>query len=211
MITALLFALCILSSGFTGNIYKKLSSHSKSAGASVIMPSIWFAMLTVLFGILAAIEGKAFDLRAIPAGVVAGVGIASAAAILIESMKKVSLSISIIIMNLNFIIPVLRSAIFLHESAGIWQMVGMVLSIVVIVLLNLSPGSSAGKGGARAAVLLPLIACIANGLTNFCITLNTRLGAPEMLFYVVMYGSGAVFCLLLGLILHKRTSCPDFR
>ncbi len=204
MLTILLLALCILSSGFSGNIYKKLSAHSESVAASLTMPSLWFWMLAIFFGILSLATKETPDMAAIPIALLGGAGIATASSILIESMKKVSLSISLIIINLNFIIPVILSAIFLHQPAKPLQLAGMLLSITVIVLLNLTPGASPSTQKPRkSAILLPLLACIANGLVNFCITVNGNLQSPPMFFFAIMYGSGALGCLVVGCITHK--------
>ena len=202
--TVLILSLCILSSGFAGNLYKKLSAASEHVAASLTMPSLWFLMLAVFFGVFSAASGETPDTAAIPVGILAGAGIATASSILIESMKKVSVSISLIIMNLNFIIPVILSAIFLHIPAAPLQLAGMLLSITVIVLLNMTPGASAGgEKPSKAAILLPLLACIANGLVNFCITINGNNGSPPMFFFALTYGSGALFCLIIGLVTHK--------
>ncbi len=210
-ITILILALCILASGFAGNIYKKLAVHSEGVAASLTMPSLWFLMLAIFFGILSAATGEHADLAALPVALLGGAGIATASSILIESMKKVSLSISLIIMNLNFIIPVVLSALFLHIPAKPLQLAGMLLSITVIVLLNVTPGgTAAGEKPKKTAILLPLLACIANGLVNFCITVNGNNGSPAMFFFAVMYGSGALGCLAVGCIVHKARGGRGF-
>ena len=210
-LTICILALCILASGFSGNLYKKLSAASEGVSASLTMPAVWFLMLAVFFGAFSAATRELPDASAIPIALLAGAGIATASSILIESMKKVSLSISLIIMNLNFIIPVILSALFLHIPAAPLQLAGMLLSITVIVLLNMTPGASAGgEKPSKAAILLPLLASIANGLVNFCITINGNHGSPPMFFFAVTYGSGAVFCLIIGLITHKSHGGKGF-
>jgi drug/metabolite transporter (DMT)-like permease len=209
--TILILSLCILASGFSGNIYKKLAIHSEHVAASLTMPSLWFAMLAVFFGVFSAVLQETPDLTAIPIALLGGLGMATASSILIESMKKVSLSISLIIMNLNFIIPVVLSAIFLRIPAKPLQLAGMLLSITVIVLLNVSPGTSAaGDKPKKTAILLPLLACIGNGLVNFCITVNGNNGSPPMFFFAVVYGSGALACLIVGCITHKTKGNSGF-
>ena len=202
--TVLILSLCILASGFAGNIYKRLVKSSEGVAASLTMPALWFFMLAALFGVLSYATGETPDLGAIPIALLGGVCMAAASSILIESMKQVSLSISIIIMNLNFIIPVLLSAVFLHIPAKPLQLAGMLLSISVIVLLNAGSGAAGEAGKPRkTAILLPLVACIANGLVNFCITVNGNLGSPPMFFFAVVYGSGALACLICGCVTHK--------
>lgn len=211
LITVLLLALCILSSGFSGNIYKKLSAHSESVAASLTMPSLWFWMLAIFFAVLSFATKETPELSAIPIALLGGAGIATASSILIESMKKVALSISLIIINLNFIIPVILSAIFLQQPAKPLQLAGMLLSITVIVLLNITPSAApSAQKPKKSAILLPLLACIANGLVNFCITVNGTHQSPPMFFFAVMYGSGAFGCLVVGCVLHKAKKAPGF-
>ena len=50
-------------------IYKKLSVNSDSLAASLTMPSLWFVMLAVFFGILSALTGEIPDITAVPISV----------------------------------------------------------------------------------------------------------------------------------------------
>ncbi|MBQ7338183.1 MAG: hypothetical protein IJW40_06990 [Clostridia bacterium] len=203
--TIIILILCIVSSGFAGNIYKKLSENSESVAASLTMPPLWFAMLAIFFGIFSVATKETPDLTAIPIALLGGASIAMTSSIMIESMKKVAISISLIIINLNFIIPVVLSAIFLNVPAAPLQLAGMLLSITVIVLLNLTPTGDrqAGEKPKKTAILLPLLACIGNGLLNFCITVNGNNGSPPMFFFAVVYGSGALGGLIVGCVTHK--------
>ena len=217
MMTAVLLILCILSSSFTGNIYKKISAESKGFSVSAVMPAVWFAVLTVVFVLLAAGAGEVFTLSLVPTAVVSGICIAAAVVILIESMKTNALSVSIIIVNLNFIIPVVLSVLFLQESANPLQLAGMLLSITVIVFLNLhsdtaesteeksSDTKTAASGlKLRSSIWLPLAACIANGLVNFCIKINENSGMSALWFFAVMYASAMITCLVWGLLADIR-------
>lgn len=205
----LFFILCILSSGFTGNIYKKLAGNSQSGAASALMPSVWYCMLTVFFAVLAALSGDTAPTLFLPAAA-AGVGMFTAAFCLIEAMKREAFSIPFIIINLNFIIPVLLSVVFLRESAGWLQLVGMVASAAVIVLLNLRGGSAGSGSSPRSVILLSLGACLANGLVNFFIRINDHLGGNTNRFFVVLYLTAAVCGILVSLCCSaaKKTSFP---
>ena len=202
MTTALFLILCILSSGFTGNIYKKFSDESRSLAVSALMPSLWFAILSAVFVAVSVITRSDWGaLLPIPA-ILAGICIFLVAFILIESMKKVALSISLIIINLNFVIPVILSAAFLGEHSSWIQVGGILLSIAVIVFTNLSPSQS--KKTMRGAILLPLVASRANGLVNFCIKINGKVGGSEFPFFAVLYASAALSALLFWAFLHFR-------
>ena len=196
-----LLLLCILSSGFTGNVFKKVSDASGHAAASITMPSVWLFCLGVFFTILALVSKETFVMSSVPVAVVSGLCIATAASILLESMKANALSVAVIIVNLNFVIPVLCSTIFLKEKSTPLQLGGMLLCMIVIVLLNMG-GTKNGEKVKKSSILLPLVACIANGMVNFCIKINDANDGSSFWFFAIMYGSGAVFCLLTGVILN---------
>ncbi|MBQ8400425.1 MAG: EamA family transporter [Clostridia bacterium] len=195
----LFFVLCILSSGFTGNIYKKLADESRSLTSSILMPPFWYLMLAVLFGIMAMLEKNAAPAAVLPA-ILGGVGMFTAACILIESMKYGGFSIPIIIINLNFIIPVILSSFFLNEKAAAIQVIGMVTSVAVIVLLNLRPNPNQDKVNLRKSLILAVGACIANGLVNFFIKINDNAGGSQNVFFAILYLSAAVCGVLLALL-----------
>ena len=202
MMTALFLTLCILSSGFTGNVYKKFSDESRSLAISALMPSLWFALLSLSFAAVTLFSPLDWNRLAVLPAILAGVCLFAAAFILIESMKQVALSISLIIINLNFVIPVILSALFLGEHASLIQVGGMVLSVAVIVFTNRAPSKE--KHSMRGAILLPLIASVANGLVNFCIKINGKVGGSEFPFFAVLYASAALSALLFWAFLHFR-------
>lgn len=212
MMFAFLLTACILSSGFTGNIYKKLSLESPHPAISAWMTSVWFAPLSLFFAGAFLVHTKSkspsdpIQEQPVLVGIaiLSGVCIFLAACILIESMKKNSLSVSVIIINMNFIIPVLLSALFLHEKVSPVQILGVLLPIAVILILNLERGGkSAGDkpAGRWTAILLPLIACIANGLVNFFIKVNNNSEGNTSAFFAIMYLSAAISAIVGGIIL----------
>ena len=103
MMTAILLTLCILSSGFTGNLYKRLSDRSGSVAVSFAMPGFWFVPLTLFFVVLALGSKESFRPESLLVATLAGISISVAASVLIESMKTNAHSVSVIIINLNFV------------------------------------------------------------------------------------------------------------
>lgn len=203
----LFFVLCILSSGFTGNIYKKLSEESTSLISSALMPPFWYGMLAVLFGGMTLFGGSSAPASVLPA-IFGGLGMFTAACILIESMKCGGFSIPIIIINLNFIIPVILSALFLNEKASVIQIFGMLASVAVIVILNLRPGREQKKSDLRRSLVLSVGACIANGLVNFFIKINDNAGGDQNRFFTILYLSAAIFGILFVLALSVLRKVP---
>ena len=201
--TIILLCIYILSSAFPGNVYKKLSNDSKSTAASATMPSVWFLILGVTFTVVTLVTHGKYSLLALPVAAASGICMFAACYILIESMKTNSLSISVIIVNLNFVIPIILSLIFLGEKARLLPLAGTVISVLIIILTNIS-GKQTSKIGKK-AILLPLVACLANGLVNFGIKINDKIEGDSFAFFSVMYISAAAASLIYGLVCSKST------
>jgi len=196
--TILLLCICVLSSAFPANVYKAISSRAKSTAASATLPFVWFSLIALFFTVLAWLSEESYSLLAFLIAALSGICLFIAVFLLIESMKVASLSLSVVIVNLNFIVPVVLSALFLGESIGLIQLIGVLLSIAVIIGTNLSGGSNR-KTDLR-SILLPLIACLSNGLVNFCIKLNESLNLDGLPFFSMMYWVAALSALGFGFI-----------
>ena len=81
MMTAILLTLCILSSGFTGNLYKRLSDRSGGAAVSFAMPGFWFVPLTLFFVVLALASKESFCPESLLVAALAGISISVAASV----------------------------------------------------------------------------------------------------------------------------------
>ena len=195
--TVLLFALVIISAGAAGNLYRRLSQKSGCAWDTARMPLFWFLPLCAFFLITALTKGKAAVWWAAITG---GVAMYLADFLLIESMKKASLSIPVILINLSFIIPVVLSILILNEKTLPLQLVGMLISALAVLALNYRRGE--GKG----MLLLPVITCLVNGLLNFCIKLNNQAGGDADAFFAVFYGAGALCGIVCACITVLRRS-----
>ena len=196
----LLFALCILSSGAAGNLYKQLSEKSRNPADSAAFPILWYLPLFLLF-LPSVVVGKERTL--IPAAIAGGMFLFIAAFLLLESMKQTSLAAAVIIVNLNFLIPVILSVTILKERIALLQLGGMLVSAAAVVILNLN-GSSGKEGRGIRPLLLPLVACFANGLLNFTIKLNEEAYGGRNAFFAVLYGSAALSAAVFHLICRLR-------
>ncbi len=198
MTTVLLFALCILTSGAAGNLFRQLSAESRNAADSAGLPFFWYLPLCLVFLIPA---GSAPGKAVIPVAAAGGICLFAAAFLLLESMKQTSLAASVIIVNLNFLIPVLLSVTLLKEHAAPLQLAGMLLSAAVVVFLNRDGGEKKGEGGGFRVLLLPLAACLSNGLLNFFIKLNETAGGDRGTFFAILYGTAAFCSLSAGMLI----------
>lgn len=135
---------------------------------------------------------------------------------LIESMKGGSYSAAMLLVNLNFYLPIVLSLTFLKESATPFQLFGIFILTVIIVLVNLrGDGKSADAGrdsGRRKGLLYALVACIGNGLANFFLRVQQH-ATPNWErneYYLLMYTGMLVFALVFSLLrlIKKREGEP---
>ena len=206
--TAKLIVLLIASvatSALAGNLYKYLADRSGSLASSFFMPSVWYILLSAVFAVMALPGlGSGGGFLVIPA-VAAGICIASSAVSLIESMKGYMVSIPIIIINLNFVIPIILSLLFLNEKASAISLIGTAAAAAVIIIIN----ASEKGGGSRRGIILAVCACLCNGLVNFFIKLNAAGGGDQNIFFAVMYLSAALFASAVGLIVRAAGKSGD--
>ena len=202
--------LCVLAavvtSGMSGYFYKRVSMVGKTAAASALLPVVWYLPLAVIFGISAAGEQAALSAGVILPALLSGFGAALCAVALLEGMKRTAYSASVIVINLNFILPVMLSILFLGEKTGWLQLVGMLIAAAAIVALNSGGAAEAEAGTAgedggesrgkkRPYILLAVAACVGNGVLNFGIKLKQ--------FYAGSGGDGAFYsiCYLFAVLL----------
>ncbi len=184
LITILLFIVCVLPSGASANLYLQMAPYAKKTSVSSGLPVLWFLPLALLFGILSLARGE--NHFVLWAALLGGVCLFAAAFLLIRSMQSSQFSFSVILVNLNFLIPVILSAIFLSERPGILQWIGTFIPVIVIILLYFKPGEKIGF------ILMPVLACLSNGLLNYCIKINANAGGDTSVFFAVLYLTGAV-------------------
>ena len=207
MITVLLFALCIVSSGLEGNVYKRLTADSRSRAGSALMAGSWCLALALLF-VAAALLTRSTAITPVRALIAAGGGLCLflASFLLLEAMKTNTLSVSVIIMNLNFVVTVALSALVLRERVSWLQLAGMLVSVAAILLLNFKGDV---KGSPAGAVFVPLLASVANGILNFCIKCGSSAAEAtgltgQFAFFAVLYFTAALAAGGTALVLARK-------
>ena len=206
---ALYLALSVLTSAYSGVSYCKLSQCSKNRAASFLMPVLWYLPLLVVFGVCAVVSGLYISSTMLLSALMAGVAYALCAFSLLESMKANSFSLTIIITNLSFIFPVVFSMIFLKESAGVLQLIGMLLAVAVIVLMNID--KRAGKS-TLGAILLAVCSSLGNGVIDFAIKIQQHYEPDKSSYTIFFFSSlfGTVFCLLMYLFFRSGGQRAEF-
>lgn len=195
----LLLLITVAASGGVPAFYRRVSQASQTPAESALYPVLWFGPLAIVFGLVALVQGGAVTPALLGASLLAGVSICLAAFSLLESLKRGSYSLAVIVVNLNFYVPVLLSWAFLGEQASLLQALGIALFTFVIVFINWKRGEGLGKGLGFA-----LLSCLGNGLLNFAIKLHQHRAAEagEGLFYLFAYGFAALCC--AGLFFYLR-------
>ncbi|MDD4773664.1 MAG: hypothetical protein PHZ09_08675, partial [Eubacteriales bacterium] len=81
---------------------------------------------------------------------------------------------AIIIINLNFYIPILFLFVFLGERASFLQLTGIAPATAVIIFINLksNDGRARNKKDNKSGIISACVACLANGTVNFGIKLR---------------------------------------
>lgn len=196
-------ALAVLTSGYSGVSYKKLSVCSGNRSTSFLLPVFWYIPLTLVFGVCALCSGESFHWGVVLPALLAGVAYTACAFSLLESMKANSFSLTIIITNLSFIFPVVLSLVFLQESAHPLQLIGMLLAVAVIVMMNV--GKKEGKSSLP-SILLAVVSSLGNGVINFAIKIQQHYmpGEGRNSFFFFSYLFASIFCCGVYLLYHCR-------
>ncbi|MBE5765306.1 MAG: hypothetical protein E7339_06920 [Clostridiales bacterium] len=215
-----LFIITILASSVITIFYK---NHIRDASSR--WDAFWLflglgAPLALVYGVICAITGFTFDLPTVLTALVAAICHVACVMALLQSLKLGSFSISIIIINMNFCIPIICSAIFLKEKVSLLQIIGIVLLIALIVFINCEKKEKTsnnneetkeifndnGKQSAlkwvekNSYLIYALIACITNGLINFLIKTQqffTPGSSSGNTFYFILYATEAVVALMV--------------
>ena len=200
----------VVTSGLSGLFYKKVSLAAVNKAAAALLPIAWFLPISAVFGAVGLLSGGLVSAPGIvlPA-LLSGLSAAVCSFSLIESMKRNSYSIAVIIVNLSFVFPVVFSLIFLKEKAGILQLIGMLAAVIVILFMN--GKSEDGKAGWY-AVLLAALSSLGNGMIDFSIKLqqyNTP-GENEASFFFFSYLFASAVSLLMYFLFRAAGQKAEF-
>lgn len=121
--------------------------------------------------------------------------------------KERGVGISSIVSRVSLVIPVLFFLVFYQETISIWQILGIAMSLVAIILINLKKGSEVGK----ATFLLPAIAFFGYGLIDILLKLAQDHTSKSTESYHVLTTSiflmagiyGGLFKLIKGIPISK--------
>lgn len=208
----LLFTVSVIASGSTSYFYKRLANDSTHRSYSVFASAVWMFPVSLMFFIASSLSGGfAPTYKLTAAALLTGCATASAIYMLLESLRKGSYTTAIIIINMNFYIPILLSQLFLGEEATFLQLIGILLATVVIIAINIKSKNSEQPKDNISGIISACIACLANGTVNFGIKLQQFYspGEGQNTFFSLTYFFAAVISLFLFFILKDETEGPS--
>lgn len=218
MLIFLLFAATIIASSVVCVFYKNYTTL-ESRKSDILLLFIGMSLPSaIVFAVMCAIRGFEFSLPTALTALGAAVCHFTAVYMLIKSMSSGSYSVSVIIINMNFCVPIICSALFLREKVSLLQLFGVLLLVFMIVIINMDFSKfrkrPTGEEPQELAVteekpkqkagylVFALLACLGNGLMNFLIKTQQHFtpGAGQNTFYFILYAAEAVFSLIAFLV-----------
>ena len=203
-----LIAIIIAASAIIGIFYKSHTEIESRKSDTPLMLFFAMAPLAIVSLVICLFDTFEFSLSTVLTAFAYSVFLLTAIVFLLKSMKSGSFTISIIIINLNFCVPIVLSHFFLEEKVSLFQLFGILLLVGVIIFTNLKGDNSEsaedkeqGKGSKR-FLFYAVMACLANGMCNFMIKLQQFYtpGQGENTFYLVMYGGAALMSAVAYLV-----------
>jgi drug/metabolite transporter (DMT)-like permease len=209
----ILFSFSLLMVMLAGACFAVLGLAYKMSGVyrcrSTAFSSVFLFIAAVLAGGLACSEPVRWsDWRLWSLGVVMGFTLYAAITLVVRVNRLGSASISWLLINLSFLIPVLLSALFLNESFRRIDILVLVLFVLMLMALRnglvLEQTSATGKNSLKTFGVLLTLAFLLNGLFQFGTKLKDTFFQDSNAagLAVILYGTGTV----LAIITHTVSS-----
>lgn len=193
---------------FVSNIFQNRFSKSL-AGRKYPLPlfqGLWMGIATIFMLVMKLFAGS-FHLSpdTIMISIFSGAFVALGGMMLVLALEKGPMSLTILLFSVNSVIPTLLSILLLKESTTIFQIIGMILILVVIVLINLNQ-EELGMKIERGWLLYTVLSFLFTGLCSFCTKLHqSRLPNLEQEEYsILLFASGSIIMMVCYVYLKKR-------
>jgi drug/metabolite transporter (DMT)-like permease len=135
MSAAIIYALLSLAfGGLIEIVFKRYSAAKRSRGMMICgVGVVWAVLLTIDL----AIRGDTFLFVPVTwkFGLIAGIAVATANILLLESLRHMEVSLGSTIYRLNTIVVVLLAVIFLGESMSLFKLAGVACGVFAVLLL----------------------------------------------------------------------------
>ena len=122
------------------------------------------------------------------------------------NISKNGVTLPATFMKLGVMVPTVLSVIAFGEKPGVLQILGVALAVAAIILIN------TGKGGAKAASVLGLVALLfCGGLTDFTSKIYEEMGSAALSDHYLLYtfAAACLLCILLAAAKKQKLTLPD--
>ncbi len=193
----LLLPLSVVGFALNGVCTKWFQQRLQRAPSSLLLYQGLFCLAAALCFGISSLPAFALDLYTLGMGMLYGLLYVMAVWGLARGYQLGSLSLTDMLVNLSFVIPILYSVLFLHEGVRLTQAVGLVFLLAAFVLSY----QSGEKGNGRTVhwAILVFLAFLANGITAVIQKLYKREmpAAADGPFMGIAYLTAAALFLLL--------------
>ena len=192
--------LAILSSAMV-SIVMRLSSDRISGNLSMLSMNYLMCMVVAAFytGFDSLLPDSPHLPQTLGMGAIHGLLYLSSFVLLQLNVKKNGVVLSATFMKLGLLVPIAGSVLFLGEVPSLNQLIGFSIAIAAILLINLTPDTSASQFRFGLILLLLGGGC-ADGMAKVFETLGDSQLSPQFLFYTFV----AAFVLCTALMLHQK-------
>ena len=122
------------------------------------------------------------------------------------NIGKNGVTLSATFMKLGVLVPTVLSMIAFGEKPGAAQAVGIALAVTAIIMIN------TGKGGAKAASVLSLVALLCcGGLTDFTGKIYEEMGSEALSDHYLLYAfvAACALCAVLAVVKKQKLTVRD--
>lgn len=157
---AILFAiLSLMLGGLNEVVFKRYSAGERSRGMMISgIGMVWILLLACDIALRG--DGIEIDQSGLGYGLVAGLIVAVANILLLESLKHMEVSLGSTIYRLNTIVVVVLSIIFLGEIMTLPKLSGIACGVIAVLLLYRHQSAQQQQGELRLGLVLVLIGAI---------------------------------------------------
>ena len=158
--TAIFFALLsLIFGGLNEVVFKRYSARERSRGMMICgVGLVW----SLLLGLDVTVRGDSilFNTPTWIYGLVAGISVAIANILLLESLRHMEVSLGSTIYRLNTIIVVILSIVFLNEILSGFKLAGILCGIVAVLLLYHHQNSTGSYTTLKSGLILVIIGAL---------------------------------------------------
>ncbi len=208
--------LLIVISFFGANIFQNRLSGSLEGRIypSNLFQVVWMFLAAAVFLVLGAAGngGLHFSSYTVSMGMLAGVFVLAGGMCLLGAMAVGPLSLTILIFSMYVIVPAILSILFLKEEVTVFQIVGMVLILIVLVISN-PVGGKEEMRGSRVWWLLCIGSVLGTGLSNYVMKVHQyHLPGQQIFEYSISSYIAGIVCagILAGFFYNREKKQAGF-